>query len=266
MYESSSVEPLVHELKSKANFGKSLWFRICLFPGRLESKHCIICDIAGFCDTSFQSFLKLAAIIHMKNPFDEPSNSCIQIQLLTSGQHSLSIFLSTSPGCFLGLLSLTYGISISDSSVPFFCALSFSLWSSGKETFIFLCTSSSSATIAYCSMTSYFLVTGGTRLVLVMLAPHSGLSVTEYKPSSAVNIHLLLTLQHRLPNRNTSLSVSEAVPSLPLLPPSEDLSRSSHESLTESINFLFNLDKRLLISPSDAFCQRSNPKGYSYQP
>ena len=33
----------------KGQFRKFLWFQICLFPGNLESEHCVICEIAGFC-------------------------------------------------------------------------------------------------------------------------------------------------------------------------------------------------------------------------
>ncbi|EOA18896.1 hypothetical protein CARUB_v10007525mg [Capsella rubella] len=93
--------------------------------------------------------------------------------------------------------------------------------SSGKDTRIFRCTSSSSATIAYSSITSYFLVTGGTRLTLVIRAPHSRSSVTESKDSSAVKY----------------LSTQS----------SEDV------SLPELKDLRFNLDKRLLISRSDAY-------------
>ncbi|ESQ56011.1 hypothetical protein EUTSA_v10026971mg [Eutrema salsugineum] len=93
--------------------------------------------------------------------------------------------------------------------------------SSGKETRIFRCTSSSSATIAYASITSYFLVTGGTRLAFVIRAPHSRSSVIESKDSSAVKY----------------LSTQS----------SDDV------SLPEPNDLRFSLDKRLLISRSDAY-------------
>ncbi|ESR60693.1 hypothetical protein CICLE_v10017733mg, partial [Citrus x clementina] len=95
--------------------------------------------------------------------------------------------------------------------------------------------------------------TGGTRLAFVIRAPHSRSSLKS-KPSSVVKSPAPLDSRARPSDlKSMSLSVSDTVLSLSLLPSSEDPSRSSDVSLPESSDFRFNLDKRFLISRSDAY-------------
>ncbi|KAK2379889.1 histone-lysine N-methyltransferase ATXR3 [Trifolium repens] len=109
-------------------------------------------------------------------------------------------------------------------------------------------------------MTSYFRVTGGTRLAFVIRAPHSRSSVMKSNPSLGVKYPFPFDSLVRLSKRTSwSLSVPEVELSPSLLPSSEDLSRSSDVSLSESIDFLFNFDKRLLSSLSEAYCPLSKP-------